>query len=98
MRIPVRHGSEEIKVKECDTMDSCSEESKNIFNQLQYSLNLYTHLDESMKYITRAPMLRAKTVTTCAKETAVLVFIRPKYSNVQVKHTFKWLVWKKEVT
>lgn len=27
-----------------------------------------THFDESMKYITRAPILRAKTKTTCKKQ------------------------------
>lgn len=28
---------------------------------------MHTHFDESMKYITRAPMLRAKTNTTCKR-------------------------------
>jgi hypothetical protein len=29
---------------------------------------MHTHFDESMKYITRAPMLRAKTNTTCKRK------------------------------
>lgn len=49
-----------------------------------------THFDESMKYITRAPILRAKTKTTYKRKVGVII------NSVKVKHFFFYTHTKKK--